>query len=250
MRWKTGAKRSGNSRRAGGDLVESLDGNGGQNCLPFYFVFVFISFFPWSIKLPALVKRLWRGRDAIDNYLICAVAIVFIIMTLVKTKLPHYTLPAFPLLSLLLARHLFELSSPRFAIRTAQAAAACSLAAALFAFPLFSRTFPTMQLFKQSEPDLVPEMEMGTVDYFEPSVIWYFRSRVHGFFRGLNPDQVQQFMENPGARFVIVPTEVARAAYTEIPREWKTYHARGFTLVKGRPTDLTMILKPRLEAFF
>jgi 4-amino-4-deoxy-L-arabinose transferase-like glycosyltransferase len=218
--------------------------------LPFYFITVFISFFPWSIKLPALVKRLWRGRDAIDNYLISGVAVVFIIMTLVKTKLPHYTLPAFPLLSLLLARHLFEVSSPRFAVRTAQAAAACSLAVALFAFPFFSRTFPTMQLFKLSQRDLVPEMEFAAVDYFEPSVIWYFRGRVHGFFRGLNPDQVQKFMDYPGARFVIVPTEVARAAYTEIPRGWKTYHARGFTLVKGRPTDLTMILKPRMEAFF
>jgi len=66
----------------------------------------------------------------------------------------------------------------------------------------------------------------------------------------LNPDQVQKFMDHPGARFVIVPTEVAKAAYTEIPRGWRTYTARGFTLVKGRPTDLTMILKPRVEEFF
>ena len=30
--------------------------------LPFYFVTVFISFFPWSIKLPWLIRKLWRNR--------------------------------------------------------------------------------------------------------------------------------------------------------------------------------------------
>ena len=96
--------------------------------LPFYFLTVFISFFPWSIKLPALTRHLWRQRDAIDKFLISGTLIVFIIMSLVKTKLPHYTLPAFPLLSLLLARHLFSLrGSPRFAFRTAATAAGVSL---------------------------------------------------------------------------------------------------------------------------
>ena len=44
--------------------------------LPFYFITIFASFFPWSIKLPALTKKLWRerGRSAdcpyIDIYLL------------------------------------------------------------------------------------------------------------------------------------------------------------------------------------
>ena len=41
----------------------------------------------------------------IDKYLVTGIAIIFVIFTLIKTKLPHYTLPAFPLLALLLARH-------------------------------------------------------------------------------------------------------------------------------------------------
>ena len=41
----------------------------------------------------------------IDTYLLSGIAIIFVIFTLVSTKLPHYTLPAFPLLALLLARH-------------------------------------------------------------------------------------------------------------------------------------------------
>ena len=166
-------------------------------------------------------------------------------MTVVKTKLPHYTLPAFPLLALLLARHLFALpGSPRFAVRAAVGAAVASVCAALFLFPLLARTFPTIQLFKKSQKDLLPEMDFANVDYAEPSVVWYFRSRAHGFFRGLNPDQVHKFMTFPGPRFVIVPTEVAKTAYPQIPPGWKSYTAQGFTFVKGRRTDLTMILKP------
>jgi hypothetical protein len=86
-------------------------------------------------------------------------------------------------------------------------------------------------------------MDFGSVDYAEPSVVWYFRSRVHGYLRGLNPDQLEKFMNFPGPRFAIVPTPVAQAFSAKIRPEWKTYHARGFTIVKGRPTDLTMILK-------
>ena len=212
--------------------------------MPFYFLTVFLSFFPWSIKLPGLTKHLWRKRDAIDNYLISGILIVFVIMSLVKTKLPHYTLPAFPLLSLLLARHLSALrGSPQFAKRAAISAAATALAIAFIAFPLLAPTFPSAQLYKLSRNDLLPEMDFANIDYAEPSVVWYFRGRVHGFFRGLNPDQLEKFMNFPGPRFAIVPTSVAQAFSAKIHPDWKTYQARGFTIVKGRPTDLTMILK-------
>lgn len=211
--------------------------------MPFYFLTVFLSFFPWSIKLPVLTKRLWRQRDATDNYLISGILIVFVIMSLVKTKLPHYTLPAFPMLSLLLARHLFVVGSERFARRAAIGAGVTSLALAFIAFPLLAPTFPSAQLYKQSRKDLLPEMDFANIDYAEPSVVWYFRGRAHGFFRGLNPDQLEKFMKFPGPRFAIVPTEVAQAFSAKIDPSWKTYRAKGFTIVKGRPTDLTLILK-------
>ena len=110
----------------------TLEGHGASSfgmyvlLLPFYFVNVFISFFPWSIKLPWLIRKLWRNREAgvihlrrgyggqaaagyssspLDIYLLSGIAIIFVIFTIVSTKLPHYTLPAFPLLALLLARH-------------------------------------------------------------------------------------------------------------------------------------------------
>jgi 4-amino-4-deoxy-L-arabinose transferase-like glycosyltransferase len=212
--------------------------------MPFYFLLVFVSFFPWSIKLPGLAKHLWRKRDPIDNYLISGILIIFIIMSLVMTKLPHYTLPAFPLLSLLLARHIFDLrGSPRFARRAAVASAGVSLAVTLVVFPLVAPTFPAAQLFKLSRNDLLPDMDFGNVDFFEPSVVWYFRSRVHGYSRGLNPDQLEKFMHFPGPRFAIVPTPLAQAFAAKIDPTWKSYRVRGFNIAKGKPADLTLILK-------
>jgi 4-amino-4-deoxy-L-arabinose transferase-like glycosyltransferase len=212
--------------------------------LPFYFVTVFLSFFPWSIKLPSLTKHLWRKRDAVDNYLLSGALIFFVTMSLVKTKLPHYTLPAFPLLALLLARHLNNLpGAERFVARTAKFAAVGSLAISLAVFPMLAPTFPSAELYRLAKNDLRPEMDFANVDYAEPSVVWYFRKRAHGFFRGLNPDQVNEFMTVPGPRFVIIPTPLARALSSQIKPDWKTYRAEGFTIVKGRPTDLTLILK-------
>src|SRR5437667_10460732 len=100
-----------------GRSLATMEGHGASSfgmyllLLPFYFVTIFVSFFPWSIKLPWLIGKLRRkqeaatapqvrnqsGRDQVDSYLIAGAAIIFIIFTLVKTKLPHYTLPAFPM---------------------------------------------------------------------------------------------------------------------------------------------------------
>jgi hypothetical protein len=185
----------------------------------------------------------------------------------VKTKLPHYTLIAFPLLSLLLARHIFELpgffvemlrrrfpslrdrvearASSRFPVRTALIALAVSLAMSLFVFRLIAPNILTAELFKKVEKDLHPEMRFAHINYGEPSVVWYFRSRVRQkHVPGISVDRVDQFMMKPGARFLILPTQLARTVYPEIPPGWKSYSVQGYNFVKGKRTDLTLILKP------
>ena len=132
-------------RHVVGRSFMTLEGHGASSfgmyvlLLPFYFVTVFISFFPWSIKLPWLIRKLWRNREAgvdapsysrsaVDTYLLWGIAVIFVIFTLVSTKLPHYTLPAFPLLALLLARHWHQgaaVKSRRFLFTTIAVATAC-----------------------------------------------------------------------------------------------------------------------------
>ena len=212
--------------------------------LPFYFLSIFVSFFPWSAKLPWLARKLWRERDKIDNYLIGGTAIIFFIFTFVKTKLPHYTLPALPLLALLLARHLGRANfSPQKFARIAGATALILVGVALFVSPILAKRIPSAQLFQQSRDSLTRQMEFGAVDYTEPSLVWYFRSGVDGFMTPLSANNVADFMQKPGPRFVIVPTSSVEKVFSNPPSDWKKFSAQGFNMAKGKHVDLTLVLK-------
>jgi 4-amino-4-deoxy-L-arabinose transferase-like glycosyltransferase len=219
--------------------------------LPFYFVTVFASFLPWSIKLPWLVKTTWRHRDKTDNFLIAGIVVIFIIFTLIKTKLPHYTLPAFPLLALLLARSWqgTAASEPpqRFGKRLPLAAVVTTaiwLAIAFVTPPLVAQSFPAYALFQQSRHALQPEMEFACVDYTEPSLVWYFRSRAKGFMTALKRKDAAEFMNKDGPRFVILPSALVPKSFAVLPSTWRTFSSRGFNIAKGKFVDLTLILKP------
>ncbi len=239
--------------------------------LPFYFVTIFVSFFPWSIKLPWLTKMLWRkqeasvtpqsrgynARDNIDNYLIAGVAIIFIIFALVRTKLPHYTLPAFPLLALLLARHWSkeeamvgsseEFREPRrrsLFRNIVIVTAGLWVAIALIVPPLVSRSFPAYALFQESRTYLRPDMQFASVDFQEPSLVWYFRSILNSFFTPLKRRRASEFIIEPGPRLVIVPTPLVGMLFANHPQTWKFFSTRGFNIAKGKRVDLTLVLKP------
>ena len=96
--------RVGIGRHVIGRSFGAMEGHGSNSfvvyllLLPFYFVTVFVSFFPWSIKLPWLMRGLWRdrkaaigdrgynARDKIDMYLLAGAAIIFAVFTLVRTN--------------------------------------------------------------------------------------------------------------------------------------------------------------------
>jgi 4-amino-4-deoxy-L-arabinose transferase-like glycosyltransferase len=256
-----------------GRSFATMEGHGANSLgmylllLPFYFVTVFVSFFPWSIKLPWLTCKLWRKRKAgvirlrqgyggqagagysrIDNYLLTGIAIIFVIFTLVKTKLPHYTLPAFPLLALLLARHWTEaaISENRRSTFTSIAVttAAIWIAIALVLPPLVARFFPAHQLFQESRAFLQRNMQFVSVEFEEPSLVWYFRSRVKGFLTPLNKRRATEFMSMSGPRFIILPTPVAGTLFANSPQHWKFFSISGFNTAKGKRVDLTLVLRP------
>jgi hypothetical protein len=87
-------------------------------------------------------------------------------------------------------------------------------------------------------------MEFGAVDFAEPSLVWYFRSRVKGWMFSLNRQSVQLFMGKSGARFVIMPTKLAETDFANLPPAWKTFSTHGFNVAKGKRIELTLILKP------
>jgi 4-amino-4-deoxy-L-arabinose transferase-like glycosyltransferase len=243
--------------------LATMEGHGASSfgmyllLLPFYFVTIFISFFPWSIKLPWLIRQLWRqrkdgvadpgySRSQFDNYLLTGIAIIFVTFTLVATKLPHYTLPAFPLLALLLARHWqgAVAITNHGSFRTVAITSAClGIAIALIIPPAVARFFPAYQLFRESRPYLQPNMQFASVEFEEPSVVWYFRSRVQSFLTRLNKKNAVDFMSGTGPRFVIVPTSIVQALFPKPPQTWTSFPTRGFNITKGKQVDLTLVLK-------
>lgn len=233
-----------------GRSFSSIGGHGAKSAwsyvllLPFYFVTLFFTFFPWSIKLPWLCQRLRRERDHIDIYLLCGIAVVFGIFTLVTTRLLHYTLPVFPLLALLLARALARDESSRFFRRCARIAVPAYLFVALFISPFVGRFFPAPELFRQARDYLRPDMEFGAAEFTEPSLVWYFRARVSPFMTLLGQRNVESFMSKEGPRFAILPTDLAGKIFPTPPVNWKSFSTKGFNVVKWRRSDLTLILKP------
>lgn len=246
-----------------GRSLATMEGHGANSLgtylllLPFYFVTVFISFFPWSIKLPWLIRRLFRrqaeitdpgySKSLIDGYLLTGIAIVFAIFTVVATKLPHYTLPAFPLLALLLARHwqaAAAIKNHRSLFRNLAIVTVCVWTAIAFVIPpLVARFFPAYQLFQESRDSLQPDMQFASVEFEEPSLVWYFRSRVMGFLTRLNKRNAADFMSKPGPRFIILPNSVAATLFSDRPQQWKSFSTRGFNIAKGKQVDLTLVLK-------
>ena len=247
-----------------GRSFATMEGHGANSLpiylllLPFYFVTIFVSFFPWSIKLPWLVRKLWRERKTgiadpgynvnnIDAYLFAGIGIIFVIFTLIKTKLPHYTLPAFPLFALLLARHWqgAAIANRRSLFRTmAIVTAFVWVAIALVIPPMVARLFPAYQLFQESRASLQPNMQFASVEFEEPSLVWYFRSRVKGFLTPLNRRRAPEFMSAPGSRFVVLPTPVAGTLFVNRPANWQTFSTSGFNIAKGKRVDLTLVVKP------
>jgi len=247
----------------------TLEGHGASSLgvyvllLPFYFVTVFVSFFPWSIKLPWLVRKLWRkektevshlrqgdavhSESLVDAYLLAGIAVVFVIFTLVSTKLPHYTLPAFPLLALLLARHWFQeapAESRRSLFGTLGITTACAwIAIALAVPPMVARFFPAYQLSKVSGSFLQPNMQFAAVEFQEPSLVWYFRSRVQGFLTPLKKRNATEFMSAAGPRFIILPMPIAAEVFANPPDGWRFFTVSGFNIPKGKRVDLTLVLK-------
>jgi len=243
--------RVGIGRHVLGRSVTAIGGHGATSIgayllfLPFYFVTIFFTFFPWSIKLPWLTRQLWRERDALDVYLLSGVAIIFGIFTLVTTRLVHYTLPAFPLLALLLAKESTKRASILPFLRNcARIAAPAYLILALFVSPFLSRFFPASELFRQSRDDLRPQMKFAALQFTEPSVVWYFRSRVKTFMEVLDRKEVVSFMNEEGPRFTILPSPMATTLFPTLLPGWKSYSTSGFNLVKGKRSDLTLLLKP------
>jgi len=221
--------------------------------LPFYLVTLFASFFPWSLQLPWLVKRLRRSTQpgAVvplpddEIFALSGIFVVFAVFSIMETKLPHYTLPAFPLLAILLARHLSlaaEEGQRRLTIgRWAGAVVVVCSAIALFVFPLLVPFSVGHELIAKSSAALTPGMEFASAEFREPSLVWYARSYVNGWHLPMKLADMPAFMAKPGPRFCVAPKGGIKPA-----SGWKVFEVDGYNFAHFHPQkmELELIVKP------
>ncbi|HVO93574.1 MAG TPA: glycosyltransferase family 39 protein [Terriglobales bacterium] len=69
----------------------------------YYFLMVLaVGFLPWTVCIPGAVRNAWRARrDDSQLFLLCWTVLPFLFFSFSRAKLPHYILPIFPPLALL-----------------------------------------------------------------------------------------------------------------------------------------------------
>jgi 4-amino-4-deoxy-L-arabinose transferase-like glycosyltransferase len=231
--------------------ISPLQGHGGKTGLsyvltaPYYFLTVWPSFFPWSLWLPPTVAGLWSRRkewSPRESYLIAGVLLVFGIFTLSWTKLPHYTLPAFPFMALLLAASWERVAYPLFRW-TAAAMVAGGLVVTLGILPLARPFFVSQQLYDAAAPYLTPQTELAAFGYEEPSLVWLFRKKIDGFENAMNWRDIDRWMHGPGPRVCVVPTDQLQRIFRHLDPGWAVIKASGFDVANAHRTDLAAVIK-------
>ena len=82
--------------------ARAMQGHGGIPVIH-YLAILPIAFFPWFAVLPESIRRFWgssgdRGRRA---FLVAWAIAPFLLFSFLRTKLPHYTMPAYPALAII-----------------------------------------------------------------------------------------------------------------------------------------------------
>ena len=256
--------RIGLSEGIGQRAVTGLQGHGATTFgwyladLPYYLLFFWLSALPWSPLLVTHRKRLFTGwkPDAAEVYLMLNAGLIFIVFTLMATKLPHYTLPAFPFLTLLLARR-WTAAGLHPALPT-QLAGGLGLALALLTAVLVPIALangltpsPVGSLVQEAQGAITPGTHFALVDFEEPNAIWEMRRATEAYADSIPAEGVISYLNEAGPRAVVLSTARWEQLAGQSDPAWKTFRASGWNTAKGVDTakgslaliDLTLVVK-------
>ncbi|MCE0498600.1 MAG: glycosyltransferase family 39 protein [Methylacidiphilales bacterium] len=250
--------RVGLSEGVGERMVVGLQGHGASSLgwyllgVPLYLLLFWLSALPWSPLLVTHRKKLFTSwkQDLLDAYLLLNAGLIFIVFSLMVTKLPHYTLPAFPFLALFFARRWVQAGlPPRLPVRLAVGAGIGFAIVAAVGIPLALAAevtpSPVGVLVREAKGELTPATEFALVDFQEPNTIWEMRRVVNGYGQVIPEENVLSYLGQPGARAVILSTALWQQISTKTSKtlpSWKIYEARGFNAAKLKWTDLTLVV--------
>ena len=211
--------------------------------LPVYFLTFFISFFPWSTRVPSALRHWWpaRKRDDLGWYLLMIAALVFGAFTMVVTKLPHYTLPAFPCIALWLARQIgADNNVSIWFSRRLAVMVVLILAVTLGVFTYARGHLLTLNLWNATQSYVKPETKVGCFGFTEPSLVWRFRAVTTNYVTLGGVERAKDFLTNAPPFILVLPTD----ALAQLPdTNGLQISVRGLDLVKFKNRDLTAIVK-------
>ena len=254
--WKEGLGHDVVDRMAGGNFQGHSASTFGWYLLslPFYLILFWLSALPWSPLLVIHRKKLFTAwkLDRMDTYLLLNAGLIFVVFSLMVTKLPHYMLPAFPFIVLLVTRRWKSVGfSPGYFTELGWVAGTVFALVALVGIPIAmannATPSPVGQLVREAGNTLTPETKFAVVDFQEPNAIWEMRRVAKGYGQSIPESEVVPFLNQPGPHAVVLSSalwqRIDMTSNTTHP-SWKIFKTRGFNTAKGNFIDLTLVVKP------
>ena len=208
--------------------------------VPLYLLTFWLSALPWSPLLLTHRKKLFASwkPDPSDTYLLLNAGLTFLVFSLMVTKLPHYTLPAFPFLALLFARRWTAAGlSPVLPTQLSGGLGILLAILAAIAIPVAMANHltpsPVGELVREAQDSLTPTTEFALVDFREPNAVWEMRRAIHSPAYFIGQEKVIPFLQQSGPRAVVLSTALWEQLRAEAGPGWKTYEAGGWNTAKG-----------------
>jgi 4-amino-4-deoxy-L-arabinose transferase-like glycosyltransferase len=223
-----------------------LEGHGSKGLggylltLPFYVVSLFVSFAPWSFWVPAALPFYRRSPNELSRYLASGVLLTFGIFTISRTKLPHYTLPCFPFLALLLAFWWVEHRPLALFRRVIWITGSIFVLVPILVFPQVRNLSASEAMALRLRDVLSPDASVALVDFEEPSLIWCLRRSLRTFPTKIPSDSVVEWLSKSGERCCILTAPLAET----IKGPWIRRPVSGWNFAKGRRVQLVALTPP------
>jgi hypothetical protein len=160
---------------------------------------------------------------------------VFFVFTLVQTKLPHYVLPAYPMLAMLTAR---DAEQSKWAQPILGATLLVYLLIAVIGFRAIEPEFLSKTIAQTALPLISPDTRTASINYDEQSLIWYLREKTRAFHLRLNSAQFTDFMNQQGPALCVVNEESVHLIH--LNPEWRTVEVSGHNFARWRSKPVTL----------
>jgi 4-amino-4-deoxy-L-arabinose transferase-like glycosyltransferase len=168
------------------------------------------------------------------------VLLTFGIFTISRTKLPHYTLPCFPFLALLLAFWWVEHRPLALFRRVIWITGSIFVLVPILVFPQVRNLSASEAMALRLRDVLSPDASVALVDFEEPSLIWCLRRSLRTFPTKIPSDSVVEWLSKSGERCCILTAPLAET----IKGPWIRRPVSGWNFAKGRRVQLVALTPP------